>query len=150
MKLPPENTPLYFIDTGCFGCSIEKNTAGLHLSFKRIGNRIVTEYSIPDQFCGKPGNAHGGILATIFDEISCATVVFLRSREVSTGELTVRFQSMCRTESPAVFSSYIENEDHSRYAVVNGELHQGDKLLATSQCKIFYISDTPKQLWHLG
>ena len=148
MKLPPENTPLYFPDTGCFGCSKEKNVAGLRLSFKRLGNRIVTEYSIPGQFCGKPGNAHGGILATILDEISCATVVFLLGREAATGELTVRFHNMCPTESPVIFSSYIAKEDHPRYAIIDGELHKGDKLLATSKCKIFYISDTPKQLWH--
>ena len=128
---------------------IEMNDAGLRLSFERRGDRIISEYSIPGQFCGHPGNAHGGILATIFDEISCAAVMFLRGREVITGELTVRFQHICPTESPVIFSAYIADEDHPRYAIVEGELHQGDKLFTSSKCKAFYISDTPTQFWQL-
>src|SRR5207302_5220204 len=58
-------------DGGCFGCSAT-HPDGLRLSFDRDGEAIVCRYTIPDRFHGAPGIAHGGIVATILDDVSCA------------------------------------------------------------------------------
>ncbi len=150
MELPPENETIFFPDVGCFGCSQKVNDAGLKLSFERDGEKIVINYNIPDKFCGFPGSAHGGIVATIFDEISCATVVFLKGRQVVTGELNIRYKSVCPTGSPVVFSAFISDNSHPKFAVVEAELHQEEKLLSTSKSKIFYVNDHVEKFWQLG
>ncbi len=136
--LPPENVPLSFPeDGGCFGCS-PRNESGLGLSFVRTGDSIVADYTIPERFHGAPGIAHGGIVATIFDEVSCAAAVFLRDRRVVTGELSVRYNLPCPVEAPLRFKAHIEEESHSKYAVIVGELSKDDDVLARSTGKFFY------------
>lgn len=150
IELPPENEKIYFPDHGCFGCSQKVNEAGLKLSFERVGEKIICNYSIPGKFCGYPGSAHGGIIATIFDEVSCAAVILLKSRLVVTGELNIQYKNACPTESPVVFSAYITDESHPKYAVVEGTLHNDEKLLSTSKSKIFYVNDEVQKFWELG
>jgi len=122
---------------GCFGCS-SQNPSGLQLTFRRAGDAIVSEYTIPDRFHGAPSIAHGGIVATIFDEVSCATVVFLKERYVVTGELSVRYLLPCPVETPLRFVARVGDVSHPRYVEVNGEAYRGDELLARSTGKFFY------------
>ncbi len=53
----------------CFVCGTE-NPNGLGLSFYDDGeNTVQSVFSISEKFQGYPGIAHGGILATILDEV---------------------------------------------------------------------------------
>jgi acyl-coenzyme A thioesterase PaaI-like protein len=133
LRFPPES--------GCFGCS-SQNDAGLQLTFRRRGEEIQSDYTIPDRFHGAPGNAHGGIVATIFDELSCAAVFFLRSRHVVTGELTVRYAHPCPVETELHFQARIADESHGRYAIVVATaMHEGVRV-AMSTGKFFYVERT--------
>ena len=123
--------------SGCFGCSSE-NATGLQLTFRRRGDEVHADYTIPDRFHGAPGVAHGGIVATIIDEVSCAAVFFLRNRYVVTGELTVRYAKPCPVETPLRFRARIFSDDHSRYAVVQTEVEREGVVLARSSGKFFY------------
>jgi len=123
--------------SGCFGCSSE-NSHGLQLTFRRRGDEIHADYTIPDRFHGAPGVAHGGIVATIIDEVSCAAVFFLRNRYVVTGELTVRYAKPCPVEMPLRFRARIFSDDHPRYAVVQTEAERDGVVLARSGGKFFY------------
>ena len=123
-------------DGGCFGCSPSHPT-GLGLTFERRGETIVTRYTIPDRFHGAPGIAHGGIVATILDEVSCAAVFFVRESMVVTGELSVRYVRPCPVERPLEAVARAGG-DHPRYAVVEAELREGDIVLARSTGKFFY------------
>lgn len=54
----------------CFICGLE-NPVGLHLHIYEIEPGIVqTTYIAPEHFQGYPGVLHGGIVASIIDEIS--------------------------------------------------------------------------------
>jgi acyl-coenzyme A thioesterase PaaI-like protein len=125
-------------ESGCFGCSTS-NAAGLQLTFRRHDGGIVSEYAIPDRFHGAPGIAHGGIVASIFDEISCAAVFFSRGSHVVTGELNVRYQQPCPVETPIEFHARIVDESHQRYAVVEAQALNGGVQLARSSGKFFYV-----------
>jgi acyl-coenzyme A thioesterase PaaI-like protein len=138
MTLPPENEILRFVpDGGCFGCSPD-NPAGLQLPFVRRGDAIVVEYAVPERFHGAPEIAHGGIVAAIFDEVSCAAVCFLRERRVVTGELSVRYLRPCPIETPLVFSARVTDESHAKYAVVEAEVDREGEILARSTGRFFY------------
>jgi acyl-coenzyme A thioesterase PaaI-like protein len=128
-------------DGGCFGCS-PSNPVGLQLTFRRRGDTIATRYAIPDRFHGAPGIAHGGIVATLLDEVSCAAVFFSRDRYVVTGELTVRFERPCPVLRPVEVAARITGE-HPRYLVVEGTVHDGESLVARSQGK-FFLQNRPE------
>jgi uncharacterized protein (TIGR00369 family) len=58
----------------CFGCG-EANPSGLHLQFFLAEDgTVVCPASIPDTFEGPPGYLHGGIIATLLDEIMSKSV----------------------------------------------------------------------------
>jgi len=125
-------------ESGCFGCS-DANPAGLHLVFRRDGDVIRSDTSIADRFHGAPGIAHGGIVASIFDEISCAAIFFLRGRHVVTGELTVRYEKPCPVETALSFHARIADESHGKYAIVLAESRRDGVILARSTGKFFYV-----------
>jgi len=54
----------------CFVCGIE-NPVGLKLKIYQIEEGVIeTTYTAPEHFQGYPGVLHGGIIATLLDEIS--------------------------------------------------------------------------------
>ncbi|MEO8605828.1 MAG: PaaI family thioesterase [bacterium] len=124
-------------DGGCFGCSAD-NPHGLQLRFRRRGAEVSAQHTLADRFHGAPGIAHGGIVATLLDEISCAAVWFTRQRAVVTGELTVRYRRPCPVEVPLALSARIVGDDHLRYAVVEAEVRCGDEVVASSSGKFFF------------
>jgi uncharacterized protein (TIGR00369 family) len=135
--LAPDDDELCFPeDGGCFGCS-PSNPVGLRLTFRRRGDVVTTRYAIPDRFHGAPGIAHGGIVATLLDEVSCAAVFFVRGSAVVTGELSVRYLKPCPVGKALDVAGRITGE-HPRYAVVESEIRDGDLLLARSTGKFFH------------
>lgn len=133
--------PVSFADDGgCFGCSAS-NPAGLQLRFRRRGEGIVADYVIADRFHGAPGIAHGGIIATLLDEVSCAAAAVARDTHVVTGELSVRYRRPCPVEVPLILSARITDE-RARYLVIAAELRRGDEVLAHSTGKFFLTPNT--------
>jgi acyl-coenzyme A thioesterase PaaI-like protein len=110
-----------FGDGGCFGCS-KTNDAGLQLRFFRTGDEIAVRHRIPDRFHGAPGIAHGGIVATILDEASCAAAVFVAGTRVVTGELTVRYERPCPVERELDVRARIISASHARYLEIEAEI----------------------------
>jgi acyl-coenzyme A thioesterase PaaI-like protein len=127
-------------DGGCFGCSAE-NPTGLQMRFRRRGDVITADYVVGERFHGAPGVAHGGIVATMLDEISCAVAMFTREVPVVTGELSVRYRRPCPVEVPVALTARITGA-HPRYLVIEADLHHGDELLAHSTGKFFFASTT--------
>lgn len=54
----------------CFVCGVE-NPFGLHLKFyDSEPGEVVAEYTLPENYQGYPGVAHGGIVAAMLDEVA--------------------------------------------------------------------------------
>ncbi len=134
-----ENEYLSFGDDGgCFGCS-PSNPSGLRMRFRRRGDSIVAEYAVPERYHGAPGVAHGGVVATMLDEVSCCAAYFLRGAHVLTGELTVRYEKPCPVEVEVVAAAWIV-EERARYLIIDGRVARGDVVLARSTGKFFPTS----------
>lgn len=131
----PDDQEIFFPDFGCFGCSAT-NPVGLHLRFRRTGDTVYAAYTIPERYQGAPGIAHGGIVATIIDEVSCAAAAFLHGTHVVTGELSVRYLRPCPVEVPLVVTARIVGE-HPRYVVIDTEARHAETLLARSTGRFF-------------
>jgi uncharacterized protein (TIGR00369 family) len=58
----------------CFGCG-PANPTGLHLEFLLAEDKsVVCLVIVPEAFTGHPGYLHGGIIATLLDEIMSKSV----------------------------------------------------------------------------
>jgi acyl-coenzyme A thioesterase PaaI-like protein len=125
-----------FGDGGCFGCS-KSNEHGLGLRFFRSGDEIRGTLTIPDRFHGAPGVAHGGIVATVLDEFSCAAAVFLAGHRVVTGELTVRYEEPCPVEAEVEACARLRSDGHPRYLVIEAEIRRDGRRLVRSTGKFF-------------
>lgn len=139
----PEDVELTFPeDGGCFGCS-PSNDHGLRMRFRRRGERVYARYTVPDRFHGAPATVHGGIVATMLDEVSCVAVVFVADRYVVTGELTVRYERPCPTGTPLELVAAIRDRSHPKYWVVEAEIHAGGERLARSSGRFFLRDHAP-------
>jgi acyl-coenzyme A thioesterase PaaI-like protein len=116
----------------------------LRLRFWRRDGRIVGDYVIPDRFHGAPGIAHGGIVAAILDEFSCAALYFLRGERVVTGELSVRYESPCPVETPLRIQSWIQAQDHPRYRVVEAQASDASGSVLVRSVGKFFPTGAPR------
>ena len=129
------------LDYQCFGCS-PNNPIGLHLEFWEKGEAIFAKWMPRKSLQGFRDVLHGGIQATLLDEIAgwvvqtrCKTagvttsieVSYLRPVLVSDGEITLRGKVI---------------EAGSRMAIIEAELlgHDG-KVCASAIVKYFLFSE---------
>lgn len=86
-------------DSGrCFACG-KDNPQGLRLEVRKTPDGVELDYVLPEHFAGWQGIAHGGIVATILDELlawACTNV----GRNCVTAEMTVRYRRPVRTGQP--------------------------------------------------
>jgi uncharacterized protein (TIGR00369 family) len=74
----------------CFGCSPD-HLSGLQLSFYEEGDEIITSWEPQSRFEGYQGVLHGGIQATIMDEIA-SWVVYVKIKVAGvTSGMDVRY-----------------------------------------------------------
>ncbi len=104
----------------CFGCGTD-NPSGLRLEFFETVDGVELEYAVPGHFEGAPGIVHGGIQATLLDEVLCVTAYAKGGTLVMTGELTVRYLRPAPTETPLRVSGRIV-EDRGRSLVIEGAI----------------------------
>ena len=74
----------------CFGCSLD-HLSGLQMSFYEEGDEIISTWEPKSQFEGYFGVLHGGIQATIMDEIG-SWVVYVKVKVAGvTSSMNVRY-----------------------------------------------------------
>jgi len=89
-------------DDGCFVCG-QGNDRGFKVSVvvdKEKGEATFTTI-IPSHLQGWQGVAHGGILATLLDEV-CVYAARTLGDQLVTAELTVKYHKPVQTETPLV------------------------------------------------
>ncbi|MFO7639430.1 MAG: PaaI family thioesterase [bacterium] len=77
-------------DGTCFACG-SKNEYGLRLKITTTANGVEFVFTPPERFQGWEGMVHGGIVATMLDELIAWACSSLGVNAV-TGELTVRYR----------------------------------------------------------
>ena len=83
-------------DNHCFGCGAD-NAAGLRLAFETgPDGRVRSACAIPDRFQGYQGVVHGGILATLLDEVMAHAVLQTGQGNAATAQLEIRYRQPAR------------------------------------------------------
>lgn len=89
--------PRFEGDAWCFGCG-PANAGGLHLEFRITGPGVAEcDYTVPAHLCGRPTVVHGGIQATLLDEVMGKAVqaglpVELNGQRCVTASLSLRYR----------------------------------------------------------
>jgi acyl-coenzyme A thioesterase PaaI-like protein len=103
---------------------------------------------IPERFQGYPGIAHGGILATILDELSGRALMIGAGEDFFwvTAKLEVRYRKPTPTETPLTAVGWVVRE-RRRSAEVAGEirLEDGTVTVEASAMVICPPEDTLKE-----
>lgn len=137
MSLPPEHVDLRFpMDTGCIGCS-PTNPAGMRLLFRREAQEIVGNYAVPSHFGGAPQLVHGGILALLLDEYSCAAGYFLKGKLVVTGSLEIRYERPAPIGQELEIRASIVSDEHPKYWQIECRIFHGGQPVARSKGRFF-------------
>lgn len=77
-------------DYNCFGCS-PNNGIGLRLHFYSEGDFVISKWTSSPDFEGYHNVLHGGIQATLLDEIANWTIIHLLKRTGVTNSLEVKY-----------------------------------------------------------
>ncbi|HEY71090.1 MAG TPA: PaaI family thioesterase [Anaerolineae bacterium] len=114
----------------CFGCGID-NPHGLGLTFYAVGpDRVECDTVLGDRFQGYPGVVHGGIVATMLDEIVGRVLLIGDStRRFMTAKLVVRYRRPVPTNQPLKVIAWL-TRDKGRYATAHSEIRLSDGTLA--------------------
>lgn len=114
----------------CFVCGRE-NANGLGLSFFEVGpDEVTAEVVIPSHFEGYPGIVHGGIIATMLDEIAeRAALIGEHTRFRLTAKLEIRYRKPVPIKKPLRLRGIVVRR-RGRLAFAHAELILPDGTVA--------------------
>ena len=112
----------------CFVCGLQ-NPVGLKLAiYNDLDSQLVlATVTVPDHFQGYPGVVHGGIVASMLDEVSGRALLIDGSDEnlMVTVKLEVKYRQPTPTQTPLKLIGRVVSASTSR-ARVHGEIHLPD------------------------
>lgn len=138
----------------CFVCGLD-NEHGLKLKFyQQDDGSVVVRHIVPEQYQGYPGTVHGGILASMFDEVLGR--VFMDgdfTRFMYTARLTIRYRKPVPTGVEITIIGRAVR-DRGRAAESKAELYGPDgQLLAEADALMIDLPqeiDSAEELAALG
>ncbi len=125
------------LDHYCFGCS-SKNPIGLKLDFIRDGENFYSDYTPREEFQGYPGILHGGITATLLDEVM-ANNLFTQGVFVVTAEMTIRYLHKIPMGERLRIYSKILKQDRRLYEMEGWIENSQGKILAKATSKLLSV-----------
>ncbi len=114
----------------CFVCGLQ-NAGGLKARFLFDGTQAFTEMTASEQFEGYQGIYHGGILATLLDEVMIKAIL-ARGIFAVTAELTVRFKRPVTTGDRIRFSGKVTSVKGRLYATEGEAVGDDERPYATA------------------
>jgi acyl-coenzyme A thioesterase PaaI-like protein len=103
----------------CYACG-EKNERGLHMHFRREGDRTVCDYTPLDFQQGYPGRMHGGVVMAMIDE-AMGWAVYHGAAWAATARLNVRFRQAVRLDRPLRIEAWV-TRDRNRLIELRAEM----------------------------
>ena len=129
-------------DQPCFGCS-PSNPVGMQLQFTRDGDdAVVSTFLAKPGWEGAPGVIHGGLQATLVDEVGAWTVIATTGNFGFTTSMQLRYVRPARHDQPVHARGQLLNRTEST-AKVRVRLTQDDKVLLSAT--VSYLMPTEAQ-----
>jgi uncharacterized protein (TIGR00369 family) len=126
----------------CFVCG-ERNGSGLNLRFETDGKIVRAKFLPRPEHIGFKQTVHGGIIATVLDEIMVWACAVQTRRFGYCAELSVRFLSPLRPGVETIATAELVANRRDKLFEAKGELREtSGQLLATSTGKYLPIKET--------
>lgn len=123
----------------CFVCGLE-NKHGLQLDFETDGETVIAHYTPRPEDAGFKSVTHGGIIATLLDEIMVWAIGTRTRRFAYCAELSVRFLKPAHPGTPLLATGRLQRNLKFRLFEAEGTLTTLDgTLLATATGKYLPI-----------
>lgn len=134
MPIPDRFKPLPMPGNNpCFGCG-SGNAVGLGMKFYSDGRSVASSLAVPDHLCGWRHVVHGGIVATIFDEIMGWTAIYLMKKVVLTKRLSVDFLKPTPVNQPLFVEGWVADRPDDRHVLIQAAIHtQDDEISARGE-----------------
>jgi uncharacterized protein (TIGR00369 family) len=132
----------------CFVCG-DSNATGLKLRFETDGKLVHARFTPRAEHIGFKQTIHGGIIATVLDEIMVWACAVQTRRFAYCAELTVRFASPLRPEEEVLATAELVSNRRDKIYEARGELRDAsDRVLASATGKYLPIkqAEIPEML----
>jgi len=118
----------------CFGCS-PTNNHGLQLRFYLSNKGCFAEYAVPDYFCGFNQWVHGGIIASMLDEVAAWSIISNLFKVGITREITTKFLNPVQAKTQIRIEGEILSSDEKSAVVQSRIISKKGLLLAKAESK---------------
>jgi acyl-coenzyme A thioesterase PaaI-like protein len=126
----------------CFVCG-DSNASGLKLRFETDGRMVQARFVPRPEHAGFKQTVHGGIIATVLDEIMVWACAVQSRRFAYCAELNVRFASPLRPGEEALLTGELVSNRRNKLFEAAGEMRDGSgRLLASATGKYLPLKET--------
>lgn len=125
-------------DGYCFACGA-LNPIGLHMEVSYLENKATSRLALKREFQGWNDIVHGGVVATILDEIMAHAVMHYVGKSVTTS-LQITYRAPLHVGQEIQAAGYVV-EQKSRAAVARGEIRVTDngKVIAAGESRFLLL-----------
>lgn len=121
----------------CFGCS-SKNVHGLKMTFVEEGDYLISRWHPQEYFSGYKSILHGGIQATLMDEIGSWIVQIKLDTAGFTASLNVKYKKPVDTTDDVITIRAKVTRFEKRIAFIHAELfNEAGELCSEAEVKYF-------------
>jgi uncharacterized protein (TIGR00369 family) len=132
----------------CFGCN-PNNPLGVHMHFYWDGEQVVTIWKANPNYVSWIDTLHGGIQATLLDEI-CGWVVFYQLQTSGvTAKMEMRYRKPVSTLWPYIRLNAKLVEHRRNIAIVHGEILSPEGVCC-AECTCTYFVYTGEKALEMG
>jgi uncharacterized protein (TIGR00369 family) len=119
----------------CFVCG-SRNASGLNLRFHTDGRMVRAHFTARAEYNGFVNVIHGGILATVLDEVMVWACSVQTKQFFYCAEMTVRYRSPAKPGDEITAEGELVESKRGRLFLANGKLTRaGGVIIATSTGK---------------
>jgi acyl-coenzyme A thioesterase PaaI-like protein len=108
------------------------NPGGLKLKFARQGDYMTTSFTPGEAYQGYPGVTHGGIIATIMDEVM-AQFLFQAGTPVMTAKLEVRYRQAMPADRPTLYRARLTRDARRLFDLEADAVGPSGEVFATAR-----------------
>jgi len=127
----------FFMDNACFACGPENNN-GLRLNIQPSAHGVETRIDLPQWVQGYQNIVHGGIIATILDELA-VWAAFHKGHRSVTAELVMRIKNAMNIGRAYKGDARVINTKHRLIEAESRILDGRDNLIASAKVKLLRI-----------
>src|SRR5262245_47690845 len=105
----------------CFACG-EANPLGLKMLFETDGQVVRAEFTPRPEHAGFKQTVHGGVLATVLDEVMAWACAVRTKRWAYSAELTVRYREPARPGGKTIATGEVVEDRRGKIFETRAEL----------------------------